>query len=407
MHYHLRSRLSVTVPACLLLVSLLTRVENMQYYLQQEWLYIGCSLTMVIFGLGRRGNSLMDVLLGILILLFAIATWLLGYHSLFFLTTLSVLVLLAAACTRKEVVLPLVLVWLTSPAFHSFLHGYSASIKQQLATWVYAVAGKMISIQSVGQGILHTSSGGITIDDGCMGLNMLKVNFLIAVMILFFKEHKMKVKHSIGQVFLLLSVSLVLNVVSNIFRIVILVWSGEIQDGFTHQAIGLICFTVYNVLPLIWITDRLRTKNLPEKESPATSSNPIVSIMASLALIILLIKPETANILLPVAQKIAARKNMSLQMISNDVIKLSDKKSIIYIKSVSHSPMICWTGDGYQILPQQTTRNYVHDQLIKDDQLLNSYWWYQCGVERTSSLADAIYKSVKSGQPIAIVNMAL
>lgn len=379
----------------------------MQYYLKQEWLYIIVSLAMVLLGPARRSNTVWHVLPGLAILLSAIATWLLGYHSLFFLTTLSVLVVLAGVYTGKEIVLPIVLVWLTSPALHSFLQGYSATIKQQLAAGVYVVAGKIISIQSAGQGMLHTPAGGITIDDGCMGLDMLKVNFLIAVMILFFKERKMNVKHGFGQVVLLLSVSVLLNIVSNIFRIVLLVWSGEIQDGFMHQAIGLVCFGFYNILPLIWITDRLRAKNLPEKASLPTPANSMVAITVSLALLVLLSRPASANIILPVAQKIAARENMSLQIISNDVIKLSDDKSIIYIKSVSHSPMICWTSDGYQMLPQQKTEHYTHDQLVKEDQLLNSYWWYQCGVKRTSSLAAAIYKSIISGHPIFIINLVL
>lgn len=407
MHGHLRHSLAFVIPACLLVVVLVMHAGDMGYYIQNEWMYITCSLVLVILNRSAVSYSSFNMVSGILILLCAAGAFLLGYRSLFFLTTLSAVILLAGSFARKDVMLPILLVWLTSPALHSFLHGYSAFIKQQLASWVYTIAGKMMAIQSAGQGILHTSAGGITINDGCMGLDMLKVNFFIAVMLLFLKERKLKIQHSPAQVLFLLLISIVLNMVSNIFRIIILVWSGEVQDGLTHQAIGMICFAFYNVLPLIWITDRLRGKALVDGNPQQARQPWLTMIMLTASLIILVARPETANLMLPVAQKIARQKNMHMEMISNDVIKLSDAKRIIYIKSVSHNPMICWTGDGYQILPQRKTKTYTHDQVVKKGDILNSYWWYQCGTQRTSSLLNAIITSVMSAQPIQLVNVAM
>ena len=407
MHWHLRHNLAFVIPLCLLIVVWVVHGGSMGYYIQNEWIYITCSLVLVILNRSEVSYSPFNIISGTLVLLCAISTWLLDYRSLLFLTTLSAVILLAGSYTRRDVMLPMLLVWLTSPALHSFLHGYSALIKQQLAIGVYTIAGKMIAIQSAGQGILHTSAGGITINDGCMGLDMLKVNFFIAVMVLFLKERKLKIQHSPGQVFFLLLVSIVLNMVSNIFRIIILVWSGEVQDGLTHQAIGMVCFAFYNVLPLIWITDRLRGKALVIGNPPPARSPWLRMVILTFLWVILIARPETANMMLPVAEKIARKRNMRLEMISDDVIKLSDAKRIIYIKSVSHSPMICWTGDGYQILPQQKTKTYTHDQLIKKDELLNSYWWYQCGTQKTSSLLNAIVTGVMSAQPVQLVNVAM
>lgn len=407
MHWRLRHSLAFLIPVCLLIVVLVMHAGNMEYYIQHEWMYITCSLVLVIFNRSAVAYSLPNILSGILVLLCAISAWLLGYRSLFFLTSLSAVILLAGCYAKKDVMLPMLLVWLTSPALHSFLHGYSAFIKQQLATWVYTIAGKLIAIQSAEQGILQTSAGGVAISDGCMGLDMLKVNFFIAVMILFLKERKLKIQHSPGQVFFLLLISIVLNMVSNIFRIILLLWSGQVQDGLTHQVIGLICFSFYNVLPLIWITDRLRGKALVNGNPPPARQPWPRLIMLTFSLVILMARSNTANMMLPVAQKIARQRNMCIEMISSDVIKLSDAKRIIYIKSVSHNPMICWTGDGYQILPQQKAKNYIHDQLVKNGEVLNSYWWYQCGTKRTSSLLHAIITSVMSSQPVQLVNVAI
>ncbi|MGE9310266.1 archaeosortase/exosortase family protein [Niabella sp. CJ426] len=407
MHGRLRHNLTFLIPLCLLIIVTVMHAGDMKYYIQNEWMYMACSLILVLLNRSAVSFSLSNIVSGILILLCAAGAFLLGYRSLFFLTIVSAIILLAGSYARKDVLLPMLLVWLTSPALHSFLHGYSALIKQQLATWVYMIAGKMMAIQSAGQGILHTSAGGITINDGCMGLDMLKVNFFIAVMILFVKERKLKIQHSPRQVFFLLLISIVLNMVSNTFRIIILVWSGQVQDGLTHQAIGMICFAFYSVLPLIWISDRLRGKALVDGNHPPARSPWLRLIMLTLSLVILMAKPDTANMMLPVAQKIARQRNMCLEMISNDVIKLSDAKRIIYIKSASHNPMICWTGDGYQILPQQKTKAYTHDHVVKNAEVLNSYWWYQCGTKRTSSLLNAIITSVISAQPVQLVNVAM
>jgi hypothetical protein len=62
--------------------------------------------------------------------------------------------------------------------------------------------------------------------------------------------------------------------------------------------------------------------------------------------------------------------------------KIATPNKLIYIKTPSHKPLICWTGNGYTIME---SKDFVKNEKIwfnkmeKNDIQYQSLWWYECG----------------------------
>ncbi len=90
---------------------------------------------------------------------------------------------------------------------------------------------------------------------------------------------------------------------------------------------------------------------------------------------------------------IPAVEGYRVQRIANDVVKLENDQSLVYIKpitgfySADHNPMICWRGSGYaftRVEKSPVNGVFVYMALLQNGQdQLYTAWWYDNGVTCT------------------------
>ena len=94
--------------------------------------------------------------------------------------------------------------------------------------------------------------------------------------------------------------------------------------------------------------------------------------------------------------------------INNEVFKIQTLETLIYIKTPSHKPLICWTGDGYKITESKeiTLNNEKVWYNVMEKNKVNyvSYWWYECGTKKYTSFVEVMFMKLIYNKPIRLIN---
>ncbi|RYY96434.1 MAG: hypothetical protein EOO11_13495 [Chitinophagaceae bacterium] len=146
---------------------------------------------------------------------------------------------------------------LISPMFAYLANAFSFPIRMQLAS----CCGKLLSAVAVpvaiSGNVIEDSRGRFSIDPGCMGLNMLTASLLLGVLLLGYFERRSGRGISVRGLALYITVLLLLNVLSNLVRILVLVWCVWLPGTLLHELTGLVCLALYVGLPALWLARRL------------------------------------------------------------------------------------------------------------------------------------------------------
>lgn len=286
---------------------------------------------------------------------------------------------------------------------------FSVEIKQELCTWAYLSLRDVLPIDKQEGVHLWISGRRISVDTACMGLSMLRTGFLCAVALLSLEEKRSGRRFSYMQYLLVFALTLFCIILSNYFRILILLLTGNTEDNLLHQLIGLSCFALYILLPLFVLFRFMRPRKSFRETRPSSSYIPVfifgILMIFALALSLRIEKgPEYSRILdgLPVKDG---------EWVNPEVYKIEEEGKLTYIKTASHSPMLCWTGSGYQVLRDYIS-TYEHKPahctlLEKDGKVLYSYWWYENGSERALSFPEVMLTQLFTGNPARLINVTL
>ncbi|BAU52835.1 Transmembrane exosortase (Exosortase_EpsH) [Mucilaginibacter gotjawali] len=256
-----------------------------------------------------------------------------------------------------------------------------------------------------------------SVDPACAGLNMMEVSFFIALFIVaYYQRTTGKPVKSIITAGILLA-TLALNIVSNLFRIIILVMFSIMPQNPLHEINGLLCMTVYVVIPLLvlirWVFSRLKVPGLVHDSKVKARANWSVNLFLTGMVIFAGCRvSETPFNRLP-------DRNYSLpgyhrEILPTGVIKFEDKKSLIYFKptefyAMGHDPSICWRGSGYEfnVIRQETIKGtmiYI-GTMNKGKDLIYSSWWFDNGKCRTINQFDWRWKALKGEGEFSLVNV--
>jgi len=256
-----------------------------------------------------------------------------------------------------------------------------------------------------------------SVDPACAGLNMMEVSFFIALFIIaYYKRTTGKPIISIITAGILLA-TLALNIVSNLFRIIILVIFNIMPQNPLHEITGLLCMTVYVVIPLLvlirWVFSRLKIRGPIHDSKAYARTNWLVNLLLTVAVVIAGCRVSDAPF-----NRLPYR-NYSLpgyhrEILTTGVIKFGDKKSLIYFKptefyAMGHDPSICWRGSGYQFntIKQDTIKGtavYV-GTMNKGKDIIYSSWWFDNGKYRTIDQFDWRFKALKGDGEFTLVNV--
>ena len=94
--------------------------------------------------------------------------------------------------------------------------------------------------------------------------------------------------------------------------------------------------------------------------------------------------------------------------ISPEVFKIVTPEKLIYIKTPSHNPLVCWTGTGYKIIEskviQKNNEEICFVRMEKNNIQYHSYWWYECDNKKYTSLAEVLLIKLFQNKSVRLIN---
>ncbi len=312
----------------------------------------------------------------------------------------------------------LVLLVLCSPVFDSMANVFSFPVRLQLSQ----VSGTLLSLvkeEVTVQGNMIFSGGKeFSVDAACMGLNMLTVSLVLGITVLHFFGKKLKKTIRWWELLLYLMVIVVLNMVCNLFRIMLLVHFALMPGTPAHDLAGLLCLLVYVFLPAVLLAERVMmragTGLVPGNGAPARFHLPWHLF---LFIAVLLTAQHMAYFNTYREENISTKEAAGFKTSrpAPGIIKLEKSSVLIYIKRLrgffdtEHNPMFCWKGSGFAFrnVEQKTisgTPVYT-SRLVKGGQVMHSAWWYSNGQHHTNSQVHWRWNAARGAAPYSIVNV--
>jgi exosortase N len=236
---------------------------------------------------------------------------------------------------------------------------------------------------------------------------MFKSGLLTGAILMTLEEKKEKQYYGIFQILIFCFLIIILNIISNYFRIITLLLFNCTQENILHHGIGLFCFTVYQIIPMFVIIKYLKPK-FKKSDSIEIKSNTTIIIVAFLLLLITSLKisnTKNENFRSELQSNFNTKNGL---WVNDEVFKIETNSKLIYIKTPSHNPLVCWTGNGYKIT--ESKKIYRNNEEIwlnkmeKENTQYNSYYWYECGNKKYTSFITIMFIKLLYNQPIFLIN---
>jgi exosortase N len=266
------------------------------------------------------------------------------------------------------------------------------------------------------------------VDAACAGLSMLGVSFWLGLGLLAWVERaraKLLGPLAIGAG---LAGLLVLNLLANLFRIMVLVVLKVPAGSALHELLGVACWGVYVLAPAVWLTTRLvgdrpvgplATGLLAGAGLGAPSRLGWRAWVGALVLTGLTVRglvpppsPDPAQ-LLALARPWPGYEARPMAL---GVLQLSKPGVLAYLKPVgafyasTHDALICWTSNGYQLGQVQPTkiagREVFTGILVKGNTRFHTAWWYENGQQVHLGQWGWRWAMLRGSPPFRVVNVS-
>lgn len=319
--------------------------------------------------------------------------------------------------------LPVGVVCLMSPVSQFFADVFSIPIRLQLTSWAGIIMNWVQAGITVKGNVIINKGNEFSVDPACMGLNMMVTSLLLQLIIIAMYQRKYKLQLNWWQVTGLLTISFVLNIVSNLFRIVCLVWFNILPGTTMHELAGVFCLLVYVIIPMVLVTQFVikhkgQAAAIVQKNEPTVLWNSVLRIHLVLFLIISWAAYKVVlndRVVADVTAAVANVEGYKTERVTADIVKLHNNQSLIYVKhipgffSADHHPMICWKGSGYsfnQVQVETISGQKVYTALLKNgNEKLYTGWWYDNGIEQTIEQMSWRRKMLLGERPFSVVNV--
>ncbi|ESU19570.1 hypothetical protein FCR2A7T_17250 [Flavobacterium cauense R2A-7] len=404
MDFLIKNTKTVTVLAIISIMAL--NGNTVAFGLENDFFGVIFSVALFFIG-GRKTNYKINYLLIALLLVFEFISYRLHTKSLHFLSLTLLVCLVFYYFTNRFSFIAFICILLFSSLFNKFFDHLTTEIKQALCYMVFMTLKNVLHIDRIEGVTFYANNAKITIDTACMGLSMFKTGLLTGALLLTLEEKKQRLYFGILQITGFCFIIIILNIISNYFRIITLVLLNCTKENMLHHTVGLTCFALYQVVPMLIIIrffkpkiKEITTVDLQPKMYPVAVVFGIVAITS------LEMKNETNdNILTNLNPKYDPSKGV---WVNKEVFKIVTPEKLIYIKTPSHKPLICWTGDGYTITESKEITNENEKIWVatmeKDSVHYHSYWWYECGTKKYTSFIEVMLMKLVYNKPIRLIN---
>lgn len=368
----------------------------------------GTLFSVVLFLIAGRPTTLkMSYPLIIMILGLEFISYRLHTKTLHFQALSLFICLLYYSFTRKFSFIAFICLFLFSSIFDQLFNYLTVEIKQGLCYSVFVNLKNFIPINKIEGVNFYINNAKISIDTACMGLSMFKTGLLSGAFLLTLEEQKQQKYFSILQILLFCCLLVLLNIISNYFRIITLILFNCTKENVLHHSIGILCFIFYQIIPMLFLVRFFKPKNnkiIIEVFKPKFGL--ILVITTILFITSFEIKKEQNHNLL---ENLNSKYNVEKgSWINKEVFKIATPGKLIYIKTPIHKPLICWTGNGYKIIEsKKIIQNHEQIWLVKIEKNnieYYSYWWYECSNKKYTSLIEVLLIKLFYNEPIRLIN---
>lgn len=385
----------------------------MDYFILDATIITGIILSPLTLYIKKGECSLRYLLLAVsfLVLLFFIPI-----KTVLFLTLVAAILFLVESNIGKINNAFFFLLILLSPLFNYFNNMISFPIR----LWLSEIAGKIVSVLlknvAVAGNIILVNGSEFSVDTACAGLKMLLTSFIIALVIIVYYQKKNKKNISVVVMSLLLLFTFVLNIVCNLFRIIMLVLFRILPDNPMHDAVGMMCLILYVILPMLLIFKYLIPKLRDQKPIGSDKMKTATFIINAILVLVICyaagrVENEPARFM---NKKKYVLQGYERTVLSTGVQKFENKTSLIYIKplcfySAEHNPMICWRGSGYEfkrINKEKINETEIYTGVLeKGKDKIYTAWWFDNGVCKTIEHKVWRWKAMKGEGEFVLINI--
>lgn len=309
------------------------------------------------------------------------------------------------------------------PVLDFFADVFSFPVRLALTGWV----GKMLAatdarVVIAGNTITYNGTE-FSVDPACMGLHMLVAAYLAGLMLVGHYEKKGGKALRPGWLMGIGLLVLPLDIVSNLFRMLTLVYFRILPESDMHGIVGLICFAAYVLGPLAVVAEWVVRKKGAAASAPRSPESPpaipfisrvsardgLPWLIPFFALLSVWLSPREGGVAAASGPSLAG---FTYRDMPDHITQLQNGDELIYIKPLSsfcsteHHPMLCWTGSGYTFQHVQMTGTVYTAVLEKKTEHLYTAWWYDNGIRTTTSQAVWRWDMFCGAPSYALVNVS-
>jgi exosortase N len=318
---------------------------------------------------------------------------------------------------------PVLLLAVASPIFKYISNILSFPLRMQLTTQAVAILNTMEKQAEAAGNIILVDGKEFSVDPACAGFSMLSLALILAVFIL---AHLQRTKQKVLPLWfigLMLGFMLFLNLISNLLRILLLVWFEILPGNPLHDILGLLCLLVYALVPFYFTAKWLQQymANVSQTINPKSTVSLRGSLLLNYILLLMLAgigwKIKNDKPVMSFEQAVPLLHGFETATLENGVTKYSNDDVLVYLKpvqafySTEHHPLICWEGSGYRFrhVQQRQIGNYkvYVGELQKGKDTLYTAWWMDNGQHQTIDQWDWRTRMLKGEARFRLVNVTV
>jgi exosortase N len=273
-------------------------------------------------------------------------------------------------------------------------------IRLELSRWAgYLLTLIGVDVQVEGN-VMILDGAAFSVDEACIGLNMLATSLLMGVFLLAHQYRTRRLSLPFCYMLLFFILVFILNVGSNLLRIVVLVLFRIGPEHSLHEWIGVACMLIYIVVPLYFIGRWLVGKfgkplNRDEADTPVriTSRGRLALTVISIALVLVGFGIRQSRSASTVPHILFQREGFETTLLDGGVTKVYNDDLLLYFKTIpeffsaEHTPLFCWRGTGYTFSEIKKRTIQGHEVYIghlqKTGSTMHTAWWYSNGTLHT------------------------
>ncbi len=388
------------------------------YYIGDTTFWVGLIIAPYILIIKRLGDISWRfgiITIGLLVLCFFVKTYSVRYLLLVF----AVLFAIESSFGKLNALL-LWLLLIISPIFRYVSEIFSFPIRIKLSEIVGIILQKSGFPISVSGNMIQYKNADFSVDAACMGLQMIGLSMLVGLFLLAHYERHLQRKIPYSLMILTMILVFLMNILSNLTRIIILVVFHILPENLLHDFIGIICLLVYVWLPCMFLVKWLFANfSKPRIEKEISQKHNRFYLIFNLFLlgcasyiVLSFIPQSTYNQVLK-----SNRKGYITTNISFGITQYIDSKSLIYTKPIAdfysgeHSPIICWKASGFEFKSVKETA--INDKKVyigtlkKGNEILYTSWWFSNNKMLTISQLDWRWRVFKGEPKFHLVNVTV